>query len=263
VTRTLELALIGNGRIGLLVDAEGTVVWGCYPSLDGDPMFCALLDTAPPPDARGVFAVEMADAVSYAQEYVANTAVLVTTITDASGSVVEITDCVPRFRQYGRVFQPVTLVRRVRRLAGSPRITVRLRPAANHGAEVPAVTMGSHHIRYVGTSHTLRLTTDASITAIREERPFFVEDAVTLVLGPDEPVNEAVAGMGRHFIEETIVWWRDWVRRLAIPFEWQGAVIRAAIALQLNHFDDTGAIVAAMTTSIPESDGSGRNWDYR
>jgi len=263
VTRTLELALIGNGRIGLLVDAEGTVVWGCYPSLDGDPMFCALLDTVPPPDARGVFAVEMADAVSYAQEYVANTAVLVTTITDASGSVVEITDCVPRFRQYGRVFQPVTLVRRVRRLAGSPRITVRLRPAANHGAEVPAVTMGSHHIRYVGTSHTLRLTTDASITAIREERPFFVEDAVTLVLGPDEPVNEAVAGMGRHFIEETIVWWRDWVRRLAIPFEWQGAVIRAAIALQLNHVDDTGAIVAAMTTSIPESDGSGRNWDYR
>ena len=105
MTRTLELALIGNGRIGLLVDAEGTVVWGCYPALDGDPMFCALLDTAPPPDARGVFAVQMTDAVSHAQEYVPNTAVLVTTITDGSGSVVEITDCVPRFRQYGRVFQ--------------------------------------------------------------------------------------------------------------------------------------------------------------
>src|SRR5206468_6469746 len=50
---------------------------------------------------------------------------------------------------------------------------------------------------------------------------------------------------------------------LAIPFEWQSAVIRAAITLQLNAFDDTGAIIAAMTTSVPEADGSARNWDYR
>ncbi len=261
--RTLELALIGNGRIGLLVDSAATVVWGCYPAFDGDPMFCALLDTAPPAEARGLFAIEVADAVAYAQDYARNTAVLVTTVTDASGGVVEITDCVPRFRQHGRVFQPVTLVRRVRRLAGSPRIAVRLRPAAAEGAEAPAVTIGSNHIRYVGAGHTLRLTADASITAIREERFFFVEDTVTLILGPDEPVQDSVAALGRRFVEETLAWWRDWVRRLAIPFEWQDAVIRAAIVLQLNHFDDSGAIVAAMTTSIPESASSGRNWDYR
>jgi GH15 family glucan-1,4-alpha-glucosidase len=53
------------------------------------------------------------------------------------------------------------------------------------------------------------------------------------------------------------------VRFLGIPFEWQAAVIRAAITLKLSAFDDTGAIVAAMTTSIPEAAGSGRNWDYR
>ena len=53
------------------------------------------------------------------------------------------------------------------------------------------------------------------------------------------------------------------MRRLAIPFEWQQAVIRAAITLQQNAFDDTGAIIAAMTTSVPEASVSGRNWDYR
>ncbi len=57
--------------------------------------------------------------------------------------------------------------------------------------------------------------------------------------------------------------WRDWVRALNIPFEWQEAVIRAAITLKLNAYDDTGAIIAAMTTSLPESADSGRNWDYR
>ena len=73
----------------------------------------------------------------------------------------------------------------------------------------------------------------------------------------------SVGELGRRFIEETVDYWRDWVRRLAIPFEWQGAVIRAAITLQLNAYDDTGAIIAAMTTSIPEAAQSSRNWDYR
>ena len=197
------------------------------------------------------------------QEYVTNTAVLVTRLYDNDGGTVEITDCVPRFHQHGRMFHPMTLVRRVRRLAGSPRIAVRLRPAAAYGAARPQVTVGSNHIRYVTPDVTLRLTTDASLTAILEERPFFLDDDVTLLLGPDETVPDAVAEIGRRFIEETIAYWRDWVRRLAIPFEWQEAVIRAAITLQQNAYDDTGAIVAAMTTSIPEAPDSGRNWDYR
>src|SRR5204862_189738 len=108
-----------------------------------------------------------------------------------------------------------------------------------------------------------RLTTDASITALAEENPFYLEDTVTMLLGPDETVQGGVADVGRRFFEETAAYWRDWVRSLGIPFEWQDAVIRSAITLQLNVFEDTGAIVAAMTTSIPEAPGSGRNWDYR
>ena len=261
--RDLDLALIGNGRLALLVDARGTVVWGCYPRFDGDPMFCALLDTADGDAARGMFAVELVDYAHSEQAYLPNTAVLVTTLTDQAGGVVEITDCVPRFRQYGRLYQPLTLVRRLRRVSGSPRIVVRLRPASGYGREQPATTSGSHHVRYVGGSHTLRLTTDASLTAVADERPFFLDGTLTLLLGPDESPPAAVDETGRRFTEQTTQHWRDWVRRLAIPFEWQAAVIRASITLQLNQYDDTGAIVAAVTTSIPEAPQSGRNWDYR
>ena len=126
----------------------------------------------------------------------------------------------------------MTLVRRIRRIAGSPRIAIRLRPAVAYGSDRPVVTSGSSHIRFVTPDVTLRLTTDASLTAIREERPFFLDDTVTLLLGPDETVQSAVAEVGRRFIEDTDAYWRDWVRRLAIPFEWQDAVIRAAITLQ-------------------------------
>ncbi len=261
--RTLDLALIGNGRIGLLLDAAGRIVWGCFPRFDGDPMFCALLDDAPDDVARGQFAIELADFAFAEQAYVPNTAVLTTTLTDRHGGRVEIVDCVPRFRQFGRLFQPISLVRRVRRVSGSPRLTVRLRPASAYGAERPAMTTGSSHLRFVGAAHTLRLTTDASLTAIVDERPFFIDDTLTFLLGPDESVPASPAETARHFVDETIAYWRDWVRRLAIPFEWQSAVIRAAITLQLNQFDDTGAIVAALTTSIPEAPASGRNWDYR
>ena len=197
------------------------------------------------------------------QSYVTNTAVLTTRLTDDAGGVVEITDCAPCFFQYGRLFQPMTIVRSLRRVAGKPRVVVRLRPSDAYGRARPQRTVGSRHVRYVGSDLALRLTTDAPITAILEERPFLLEDTVTLLLGADESVTSDVHQVGRRFIEETLAYWRAWVRRLAIPFEWQDAVIRAAITLQLNTFDDTGAIIAAMTTSIPEAPDSGRNWDYR
>jgi GH15 family glucan-1,4-alpha-glucosidase len=260
---SLDLALIGNGRIGALVNADASIVWGCFPAFDGDPVFCSLLDTAPPASARGLWSIDVVERVEASQAYTDNTAVLVTRLTDSTGGVVEITDCAPRFLRHGRLHQPTTIVRRVRRLAGSPRVIVRLRPMFEHGRTQPAITMGSHHVRYVSDDLALRLTTDASLTAVLEERPFFVEDVTTLVFGADETIPEHLPELGRHYVEETIAHWREWVRGLAIPFEWQAAVIRAAITLKLNAYDDTGAIVAAMTTSLPEAPDSGRNWDYR
>jgi len=258
--RTLDLALIGNCSVGALVDASANISWGCFPRFDGDPMFCTLLKQS---DDTGFFAVELADCERSEQNYLENTAILLTRFYDRHGGAVEVTDFAPRFGQYGRMFRPMMLVRRIRRLSGSPRLTLRLRPACDNGAARPAVTQGSNHIRYVAPALTLRLTTDASLTAILQETPFFLEDTVTLLLGADETVSEAAGEVGRRFLEETAQYWREWVRYLAIPYEWQEAVIRATITLKLNAYEDTGAIVAAMTSSIPEAAGSGRNWDYR
>jgi len=259
----LELALIGNGRIGALIDADATVVWSCFPAFDGDPVFCRLLDTAPYEQARGLWAIEVFDREQITQSYVDNTAVLTTRITDRSGGVLEITDCAPRFLRFGRLHQPMSIVRRLRRVSGSPRIVVRLRPAFDYGRTRPTTTVGSHHVRYATDDYALRLTTDASLTAVLEERAFFVQDTVTMIFGADEAIPEHLSDLSRRFVEETTDHWRDWVRGLAIPFEWQPAVLRAAITLKMNAYDDTGAIVAAMTTSIPEAPNTGRNWDYR
>src|SRR5438477_2777219 len=261
---SLDLALIGNGTVGALVDSMGEINWTCFPRFDGDPMFCSLLK--PRSGTRediGFFTVEIVDRVKTEQCYVQNTPILVTRMWDSAGGEIEVIDFAPRFEHHGRVFCPMMLIRRARRLAGHPRIRVRARPAQNYGQPLSATTYGSNHVRYVGTTVVLRLTSDVPVTAILEENAFFLDDTVTLVLGPDETLQDPADEAGKRFLSETTAYWRGWVRSLAIPFEWQDAVIRAAITLKLNVFEDTGAIVAAMTTSIPEAADSHRNWDYR
>jgi GH15 family glucan-1,4-alpha-glucosidase len=258
--RDLDMALIGNCSIGALIDTRATITWSCFPRFDGDPVFCSLLKDT---EDYGFFAIELADSERNEQHYLENTAILITRLYDRHGGAIEITDFAPRFGQYGRMFRPLMLIRHIKRLSGNPRITLRLRPACDIGTSRAEMTWGSNHIRYLAPAFTLRLTTDASVTALLQETPFFLEDSVTMLLGPDETVHEAVGEVGRHFLEETVLYWHEWVRSLGIPYEWQDAVIRAAISLKLNAFEDTGAIIAAMTTSIPESANSGRNWDYR
>jgi len=259
--RSLELGLVGNSNLSALIDERGTILWLCLPRADGDPVFSALLG---PDDASGGFLSVELDGFSHAEQaYLPNTPVLRTRLYDSSGGAIEIVDFAPRFRQYDRLFSPAQLVRRVRPISGSPRVRVRIRPTGDYGRLVPDRTWGSNHLRYASSGWIMRLTTDASITALVEESAFMLQRPFALVLGPDETLQESVAEVAERFEARTVDYWHDWVRDLSIPFEWQDEIIRAAITIKLAAFDDTGAVIAAPTTSIPESASSGRNWDYR
>ncbi len=257
----LDLAVIGNCTWGGLIDPLGRLVWACLPRFDSDPLFPALLDGEGRDD--GVFAIELADLLAGEQHYDGNTPILVTTLRDASGGAIEIRDFAPRYLNHGRFYRPTMMVRRVRPLTGEPRIRIVLRPRCDYGAGRPATTRGSNHLRYVTPGLTLRLTTDAPISYVSDATSFVLQRPLSLILGPDEPLAASIENSARDLEERTHDHWVEWVRSLSIPFEWQDAVIRAAIALKLCSFEETGAIVAALTTSIPEAPSSGRNWDYR
>ena len=262
----LDLGLIGNSRTSALIDRQARIVWWCYPHFDSNPLCCSLLRPAElnhSPEAFGFIDLLFPSSHTVRQMYQRNSAILQTRLEDDSGNVVDITDFSPRFYLHGRMFAPAMVVRMIRRVAGRPRIGVRVRPALNYGSDRASSRCGAHHVTYFGGTQSMRVTTDASITALTEERLFFLHDSITLLMGPDETVDGAPRELGRSFYESTSSYWHRWVRNLAIPFEWQDVVIRAAITLKLNAFDDTGAIIAAVTTSIPESPDSGRNWDYR
>ncbi len=259
----LNLAVIGNCSFAALIDAQAKVVWTCLPGLDGDPVFCSLLEPKGENADRGYFEIELLDFSHSEQRYLHNSAILVTRLYDKDGCGIEITDFAPRFKQFDRMFRPQMLVRHIQPLSGNPRIRVKLRPTSANGAHRPVLTRGSNHIRYVTEEGVLRLTTDAPPSFVAEEVPFVVEKAITMVFGEDESLRAAVAKTARAFFEDTREYWREWTRYLSIPFEWQAEVIRAAITLKLCSQEETGAIVAAITTSIPEAADTGRNWDYR
>ena len=257
---TLELAVIGKCQIAALIDPHGSIVWCCLPRPDGDPVFSALLS---PQSGGGDFSVEVERLVRAEQRYVPNTAIVETVLRDASGAAVRITDFCPRYRARGRLFRPMALARIVEPIAGRPTVRIRLRPTRRLGERSVAVLEGSHHLRFRAQDVDYRLTTDCSLTTLSEERTVVLERPMHFLLGPDETVEESLTPLIGSMLLETRAYWQDWVRTLAVPFDWQEAVIRAAITLKLCTYEDTGALLAALTTSIPESPDSGRNWDYR
>jgi GH15 family glucan-1,4-alpha-glucosidase len=265
MTQTLDLAPIGNCNLSALVDRNARFVWACAPRVDGDPVFCDLLSGGQAPEAmgRGYWAIELEDLASVEQDYLRNTPILRTVLRSAAGDELEIFDFAPRYRLSGRIYRPGAFVRILRPTSGAPRIRIRLRLASDWGARDVERTYGSNHVRHVGSASIFRLTTNCAVSHIAEERVFRLEEDIALFLGPDEPFSGEVFSTCLNMLHDTARYWREWVRTLALPLDWQKVVIRASITLKLCAYEETGAIVAAMTTSIPEHPDSGRNWDYR
>jgi GH15 family glucan-1,4-alpha-glucosidase len=256
----LNLAVVGNCQIAALIDEGGRIAWMCLPRHDGDPFFYSLLGGD---RDEGYADVQLVNLAQRSQVYRRNTAIVETTLRDSTGGSLRITDFCPRYRRFARMYRPMSLIRIIEPVAGRPVVRLRIRPRYDYGASQPPVTVGSNHIRYQTPAVTVRLTTDATLTALLEERPFVLTSSLALVMGPDETLTEAPGVFALAELEATQRYWLDWARSLAVPFEWQEAVIRAAITLKLCTFEDTGAVIAAITTSIPEAPNSGRNWDYR
>ncbi|HEV7837215.1 MAG TPA: glycoside hydrolase family 15 protein, partial [Gemmatimonadaceae bacterium] len=267
--QTLDLALVGNGAVAALIDPRATVNWLCLPTVDGDPVFCSLLRGSAKPEEDGGFHIELVNSVRIEQEYLAGTPILETKFFDGDGSAVRVTDFAPRLDGDDGIAAPPVLVRKIERLSGNPQVRVRVRPMAGYGKTLlkpqpmPQSAGGKETtgtIRFSADELTLRLTTNAPIDAVVNESAFPVDEPITFLLVADTEITTSFAA---DYLQPTIDWWTRWVATLAKPHDWQKETVRAAITLKLNVIEDTGATVAAVTTSVPESPDSGRNWDYR
>jgi GH15 family glucan-1,4-alpha-glucosidase len=254
-----ESGLIGNCAYIAHIEKDTNISWLCMPRFDSDFIFGGMLDR----EKGGKFTILPASGeYSSAQIYVENTNVLETIIRNGDESY-KVTDFAPRFKNYDRYYKPLMLIRKVEPIAGSPKIQICCQPVTDQGRVQLTPSQGSNHIRYMGIDQELRLTTNAPLTYICESKPFVLQRPVYLVLTYGRPLEAPIETTSERFLQSTTDYWRSWVKSTSIPNFSQRLVLRSALILKIHQFEDTGAIIAASTTSLPESPGSTRNWDYR
>ena len=256
---TYDFGVIGNCAFTAHIHKDSNIDWMCWPRFDSSFIFGRLMDA----EKGGEFSIKPLESqFKTHQYYIENTNILCTEIESSAGKY-RITDFAPRFYQNDRYYKPLMLVRKIERLQGNPRIIVKCRPKGGYGSITPEPSMGSNHIRFLGLDAMVRLTTNISLTYVLNEDSFVLNETKYLVFTWGSPLEAAMEETVEVFYNKTKQYWRDYVKTSSVVNFYQREAIRSALILKIHQYEDTGAIIAATTTSLPESPGSTRNWDYR
>jgi GH15 family glucan-1,4-alpha-glucosidase len=253
-----NFGIIGNCSYMAYINDQANIVWQCWPKFDDSFVFGNLISAK----KGGEFSITPSHLVSTHQSYIQNTNILETHFRCQDGEF-KVIDFAPRFEQYDRYHKPIQLFRKIELIDGNPSITIVCDPKGNYGETNSKATLGSNSINYDGLDASVRLTTNVAKTHIINRKSFALTEDAYLVLSYDSPLEAPLKRTFEEFLERTTDYWRRWIRRSAIPSIYQQEVIRSALLLKLHQYEDTGAIIAAGTTSLPESPGEERNWDYR
>ena len=258
--RIEDYALIGDTRTGALVCRNGSIDWLCVPRFDSPACFAALLGD---PD-NGQWIVAPQDAPRAAnRRYVDDTLVLETTFETDAGSV-RLTD----FMAITPDDDSIDLVRIATGLRGAVPMHFEARFRFEYGSVIPWVRRREHGLTAIAGPDALRLVTPLEL----EGKDWSTVADFTLKEGQTVPM---VLTWHRSYdvpppprdpttmLHDTLRWWRGWSSSCEAPAEWRDAVVRSAVTLKALTHADTGGIVAAATTSLPEWPGGVRNWDYR
>lgn len=246
----MDLAVVGNGMFGALIDSRGRYVWCCMDTFDGDPVFNCLINNNS--DKTGFFDVVLENFERAEQIYASNSAVLLTTLYSSQGDVIEIRDFAPRFRHFDRLFRPFQLFRTVRRVQGDPRIAIRIRPTFQYNSTDGYQTRGSQHVRFCGPTHTWRVTTNTSVRHILEEMSFLVPlEPVYIVFGADESFTSSLVSVAVDFESKTLKYWQDWCDSLCLPVEFQQVLVRTALTVAMMQSEDCGGFLTSLTLGLP------------
>lgn len=255
---TYKMGIIGNCSYLAHISMNTNICWLCMPRFDSSFLFGGLVDSK----RGGEFSILPEGEFKSTQYYIENTNILCTEIECDEGRY-RVTDLAPRFNLYDRYFKPLMLIRKIEPLEGTPRVKVACHPMAEYGNRQLDAYPASNHIDFFGAGNPVRLTTNFSINHILTEEFSVLNDTKYLVLTYGSPLEAPIASTVEDFMHKTQIYWGHWVKKTSIGNMYQKQVIRSALVLKIHQYEDTGAIIAASTTSLPEAPGKGRNWDYR
>ena len=258
----LDYGIIGNCRSAALISKTGSLDWCCLPEFDSSSVFARLLDEK----IGGCFEFCVDDQYEITQRYKKDTALLITRYSNGS-DIFEVRDFMPRYQKGdGSFHTPPEVIRYIRYVKGAPVFSVRYDPRLEY-AQGETQTYVKHpfivSLTYGDKFDTIFLYTSFNKNAVVEGRPITLEEDGFFLIGYNEKLFKPTVKKMYVEMERTKVYWLNWSNRTPDYRKYNGVIKRSAITLKLLSYDKSGAILAAATTSLPETLGEVRNWDYR
>ena len=261
-SNNLELGIIGNCHSSALISKTGSIDWCCLPEFDSPSVFGKILDK----NIGGTFQIICDKNYSIEQEYLKNTCILVTKFSSGK-NIFEIHDFMPRYlKKDNKYYSPAEVIRYFKLISGKPKFKINYDPKLEYSSCITDTLIKDEFI----VSITKEINYDSLYLYTNFDKKSIVENS-EIILKSDgffsicynekikpQSLNEVFSELTR-----THVYWLNWCSITPSFSEYEDEIIRSAMTLKLLTYDKTGAILAAATTSIPETVGEVRNWDYR
>ena len=262
--KNYNYGVIGNCFSAALVSEEGSIDWCCLPRFDSPFVFSKLLDSK----IGGSFGVIVSDDYNISQKYISNTNILQTIFTSKEAAF-EIIDFMPRYHRtdsIDRYYCPPDIIRVFRPITGSPKLKIKYDPKLYYAEHETSHQVANGFIKSnteKGVYESCYLYSNFDHESIIQSGEITLKNESYCLLSYHQKIVKPDLKDVKLTLEKTKVYWMDWVYRIKIPKTYSEQVTRSALTLKLLTFQPTGAVLAALTTSLPETVGKERNWDYR
>lgn len=258
----LNYGIIGNCRTAALVSEKGSIDWFCAPTFNASSVFAKLLDKS----IGGHFSFEVGDDYTIQQAYLHGTNLLKTTFSNQKGDAFALVDFMPRYKLEGNYYAPPDIIRYIEHISGSPTFTIDFEPKLEYARYETYTTGSGPYIKSFtkkGDYDSTYLYTDLNQDKILKKEPICIRKNHYLLLSYNQKILKQTLERSYLKMERTKVYWLNWSDRTRKYAKFNEEISRSALALKLLSYDKTGAVLAALTTSMPETIGEIRNWDYR
>jgi GH15 family glucan-1,4-alpha-glucosidase len=258
----LDYGIIGNCRTAALISKEGSIDWFCFPDFDSPSIFAKLLDK----EKGGSFHLEVADDYKITQKYNGHTNILMTKFESPEHGFI-LFDFMPRYRTSDlRHYMPPEIHRYIRVFKGSPTVRVVYDPRINYAREEVRHEIVGHYIKTHSVEDSedkVYLYTSLDMQKVLKSEEVVITDHQFFVLSYNQKLVTIDLNRVMLEFERTKVYWLNFVNRSRDYVQYDDMIKRSLLVLKLLSYQESGAMLAATTTSLPETIGETRNWDYR
>ena len=260
--KNLNYGIIGNCKSAALISERGAIEWSCLPDFNSSSVFAKILDD----EIGGTMEIIVDDSYAIEQNYVKTTNILCTKFKSGEDSF-ELIDFMPRYKsETTGCYNPPDIIRYIKYISGSPKFSVNYNPRLEYGKYETKTYIHEEYIKshtVEGEYDSLYLYTDLNKEDIMEKHQIEITKDAYFVISYDQKLLSQDIDKQYLKLQKTKVYWLDWSNKITTFSKYNDEIVRSALALKLLSYDNSGAVLAAATTSLPESIGEERNWDYR